>query len=323
MEILFIVFIFIVIGFLIFDLGFLNRNPHKVSMKSASWQSLFWVSISIFYAGLIYFFVGHELSAEFLSAYLTEKMLSVDNLFVIMLIFRYFKLDEALYHRVLYWGILGAVIFRGIFITAGVAIVSLFHWVLYIFGAILVYTGVKLFLKKDDDDDDFQENRFYKFIVKFLPISKSKKVGNKFFVYEYQNKKTSGLGWTFEEKGYAWRVTPLFLILLLVETTDIIFAFDSIPAVFAISQNWFIIFTSNIFAIMGLRALFFLVEAILRKFRFLQQGISFVLIFIGAKMLVEFFHVEISSLVSLAVIVVTLFISFVASVLLPEKKGGE
>lgn len=309
MEILFIVFIIIVVGFLIFDLGFLNRKPHKVSMRSATWQSIFWVAISLFYAGLILFFVGDELAAQFVSAYLTEKMLSVDNLFVIMLIFRYFKLDEKLYHRVLYWGILGAVIFRGLFITAGVAIVALFHWVLYIFGAILVYTGVKLFLKKDEDDNDFQENRFYKFIVKFFPVAKGKDYGDRFFV---------------KLKNH-WYVTPLFLILLLVETTDIIFAFDSIPAVFAISQNWFVIFTSNIFAVMGLRALFFLVEAILSKFRYLQQGISFVLIFIGSKMLAEFFHIEISSLISLGVIISTLFLAFLASVLIPEKKvkGGE
>lgn len=303
MEILFIVFIFIIVGFLIVDLGFLNRQAHAVSTRSAAIQSLFWVAISLGYFGLIWFYVGHELASQFLSAYITEKMLSVDNLFVIMLIFQYFKLDAKYYHRLLYWGILGAVIFRGIFITAGVAIVSMFHWVLYIFGAILVYTGFKLLFKKDDDDDDFQENKFYKFIVKFLRVDVAKRHKGKFFV------KKDGL----------WFVTPFFLILLLVETTDIIFAFDSIPAVFSISQNWFIIFTSNIFAIMGLRALFFLVESIMQKFQYLQNGVSLVLIFIGGKMLAEIFHIEIASLHSLLIIVLILVGSLIASVLFGDK----
>lgn len=303
MEILFIVFIVIIIGFLVFDLGFMNKKAHKVSTRSAIYQSLWWVGISLSYFGLIWFFVGHELAAQFLSAYVTEKMLSVDNLFVIMLIFSYFKLQAKYQHKVLYWGILGAVIMRGLFITVGITIVTLFHWVLYFFGAFLLYTGIKLFIAKDDEEDDFQENGFYKLVKRFFPFTEAKTDGKLFI----------------RENGKIV-FTVFFMVLLLIETTDVIFAFDSIPAVFAITQNWFIAFTSNIFAVMGLRALFFLVEDILSRFKYMQKGISFVLIFIGAKMLVDIFHIHISSVVSLIVIVITLSIALIASLIATKNK---
>lgn len=299
---LFILFLIIIVGFLTVDLGFLNKKAHRISTASAIIQSIFWVVISLIFAGLILFLDGHSSAAEFLSAYLTEKMLSVDNLFVMMLIFRYFKLPEKYHHKVLFWGILGAVIFRGVFITAGAALVHQFHWILYIFGVLLTWTGVKLLRNNEDESIDIENNKVLKLARRYLPLTTKDHQG-KFFV---------------KDKG-RWVATMLFVIVLIIETTDIMFAFDSIPAAFAISQNPFIVFTSNIFAVMGLRALFFLVENILNKFRYLQKGLSFVLIFIGVKMIGGLWGLHIDSLVSLFVIVLALIASLSLSVLIPEK----
>lgn len=292
----------IVVGFLVFDLGFSNRQAHKISLKSAALQSLFWVSISLVYAYLVFLGLGREAAVEFTSAYITEKMLSVDNLFVIALIFNYFNLEEKYHHRVLFWGILGAVVFRGLFITAGGLIVSQFHWVLYIFGALLVYTGIELLKEKKEEHADFNNNPVAKFAKKYLPFTTSAH-GGKFWV---------------KENGKL-QFTILFLIVLLVESTDIIFAVDSIPAAFSISQSPFIVFTSNIFAVMGLRALFFLLENVLHKFHHLQKGLSFILIFIGAKMLLGIFHIHLSSFLSFGVIIGALLMSLVLSVMFPKK----
>lgn len=299
---LWLIFSVLVVGFLIFDLGYLNRKAHKIGFKSALWQSLFWIGISLAYAVLIYFSLGKEPTAEFLSAYVTEKMLSVDNLFVIMLIFSFFKLEEKYHHRVLFWGILGAVAFRGVFIVAGGYIINQFHWILYIFGALLVYTGLKLLYEKKEKHIDFHNNGIVKTAKKIFPFTTEPHQG-KFWL---------------TEKGKII-FTVLFLIILLVESTDIIFAVDSIPAAFAISQNPFIVFTSNIFAVMGLRALFFLLENVLHKFHHLQKGLSFILIFIGVKMLLGIFHIYLSSLVSFGIIMFALGMSLVLSVIFPKK----
>lgn len=292
MDILLVLFGIIIIGFLVFDLGYLNRQAHTVSFKSALYQSIFWIATSVIYGILVWSFVGHELAAEFISAYITEKMLSVDNLFVIMLIFTYFKVEPKYQHRVLFWGILGAIVARGIFLTTGIWLVHQFHWILYVFGIFLVYTGVKLFRGDEEEDPDFKENRVYKLATKYLAIT---------------SWDIEGRFWVKAKNGILF--TNLFLVLLIIETTDILFAFDSIPAVLAISQNPFIVFTSNIFAIMGLRALFFLVQGLLGKFEHLQKGISFVLVFIGLKMLADIINIHISSIVSLAVIILSLGIS--------------
>lgn len=299
---LFIVFAIVVVGFLVADLGFFNRKAHRISPKSALIQSLFWVAIAFGFAFLIFLFMGRSEAAEFMSAYVTEKMLSVDNLFVIMLIFSYFKLEEKYHHRVLFWGILGAIVFRGLFITVGSIIIAQFHWVLYIFGAVLLYTGFKLLNDKKEEHIDFEKNKVVRFAKKFLPFTTSHH-GGKFMV---------------KEKG-KMMFTTLFLIVLLVESTDIIFAVDSIPAAFSITQNPFIIFTSNVFAIMGLRALFFLVESLLHKFHYLQKGLSIILIFIGLKMLAGIFHIHLSSLVSFAIIMTALGGSLLLSILFPKK----
>ena len=298
-----ILFSVIVVGFLVLDLGYFNRKSHKVEFKPALIQSLFWITISIVFGSLIFLFVSKEMAVEFFSAYVTEKMLSVDNLFVMMLIFTFFKLEEKYHHRVLFWGIIGAIVFRAVFIGAGAYIIHQFHWVLYIFGLILLYTGVKLFSeKKEEEHVDFNNNKILKLARKFLPFSPSHH-GGKFFVRE-------------NGKFY---FTSLFLIMILVEFTDIIFAVDSIPAVFSISQSLFVVFTSNIFAIMGLRALFFLIESVLHRFHHLQKGLAFILIFIGLKMLSGIFGLHISSFLSFGIIMLALISSMVISVLFPKK----
>jgi len=299
---LFILFSVIIVGFLAVDLGYFNRRSHRIEFKEALIQSIFWIAISVAFSFLVFLFLSKELAAEFLSAYVTEKMLSVDNLFVIMLIFSYFKLEEKYHHKALFWGILGAIVFRGAFITAGAYIIHQFYWVLYIFGAILIYTGIKLLRDKKEEHVDFKNNKIIKLAHKLLPFTNSNH-GGKFWL---------------KENGKFF-FTSLFLTVVLVEFTDIIFAVDSIPAVFAISQHWFIVFTSNIFAIMGLRALFFLVENILHRFHHLQKGLAFILFFIGAKMLSGIFDVHISSIISFAIIMLALGASIVLSVVFPKK----
>jgi tellurite resistance protein TerC len=301
-SILWIIFSVIMIGFLVVDLGFLNREAHKISTKSALLQSIFWVSIALAFAGLIFVMLGHIKTVEFLSAYLTEKMLSVDNLFVILLIFSFFKLDEKYHHKVLFWGIMGAVAFRALFIGVGSIIIEQFTWVLYVFGAILLYTGIKLFTEKKEEHVDFEHNAVVRYAKKFLRFTPNLHGGH-FLIKE----------------GGKWHFTTMFLVLLLVESTDIIFAVDSIPAAFSITQDPFIVFTSNIFAVMGLRALFFLVEHILHKFHHLQKGLSFILIFIGLKMLAGIFHFHLSPVISFAVILSALIISLLLSVIFPKK----
>ncbi len=301
-QILFAIFGAIIVGFLVADLGYFNRQAHKISLKSAAYQSLFWICIALGFSGLVFRMLGAEAGTQFLSAYVTEKMLSVDNLFVILLLFSYFKLEEKYHHRVLFWGILGAIVFRGAFILTGSYIVSQFHWVLYIFGAILVYTGFKLLQDKQEEHADFGNSRVYKLAHKALRFTTNHHGGH-FFVRE-------------NGKLYA---TLLLMIVILVETTDIIFAIDSIPAAFSISQDPFLVFTSNIFAVMGLRALFFLIEGVVHKFHHLQKGLSFILIFIGAKMLAVMFGIHLSSILSFAIIMGALAVSLLLSVLFPKK----
>lgn len=301
-TILTILFGVVVVGFLVADLGFFNKKSHKIEFKPALYQSLFWIGISLVFGALIFFFIDKQTAVEFFSAYVTEKMLSVDNLFVIMLIFSYFKLEEKYHHRALFWGILGAIVFRGIFISAGAYIIHQFYWVLYIFGAVLLYTGIKLLWEKKEEHIDFKHNKIIKFAHKIFPFTDTHH-GGKFF---------------FRENGKFY-FTSLFMVVLMVEATDIIFAVDSIPAVFAISQNLFVVFTSNIFAVMGLRALFFLLENILHRFHHLQKGLAVILLFIGAKMLVGIFDWHISSFVSFAVIMFALGASIALSFIFPKK----
>lgn len=300
---LFGIFGAVIVVFLIVDLGLLHKSSTKISQKDALLQTLFWVFVSVVFGLLIYFYGGGQQDAlEYFSAYVTEKALSVDNIFVILLILRYFKVNEEYYHDILFWGILGAIVFRAVFIFLGALLIGQFHWILYIFGVFLVYSGIKIFNEDEDMDIEPEKNPLIKYARKVLPISESDK-GGKFVFFE--NKKL-------------W-FTPLFIVILLIESTDLIFAVDSIPAAFAISQNEFVIYTSNIFAVMGLRAMFFLLANILDRFYLLQKGLSIVLIFIGAKMLLELINVEIHILLSFALIIVSLAAAIILSLLFPKE----
>ncbi|HNR74553.1 MAG: tellurium resistance protein TerC [Bacteroidetes bacterium OLB12] len=312
---LFVLFGLIILVFLLLDLGIFNKTAHRISTKSALYQSIFWVFISTVFGYLIYAFDeesgGANGAFEYFSAYLTEYALSVDNIFVILLILKYFKVKEEYFHKILFWGILGAVFFRGIFIFVGAILIHQFHWILYIFGVFLIYSGIKIYFEDSDEKIDPEKNPILKFCRKYLPITKDEMGGK--FITRVDGK---------------LMFTPLFLVIVLIETTDLIFAVDSIPAAFAITTNEFIIYTSNIFAVMGLRAMFFLLSGIIDKFYLLQKGLSIILFFIGAKMLLEigkdydFIPKILSDMppyISFIIILITLTLSIVLSILIPRK----
>jgi len=283
------------------DLGILNKKAHKIPLKEAVIWSAVWITIALLFNLFIFLEFGRTKALEFLTGYLIEYSLSVDNIFVFILIFTYFTVPDKYQHKVLFWGIVGALVMRGIFIFAGVALINRFHWVVIIFGGFLVFTGIKMLVQKESQVEP-EKNPVVKFSRKFLPVTQELH-GSKFFIRQ-------------NGRSYA---TPLFIILLIIESTDLIFAVDSIPAVLAISQDTFIVYTSNIFAILGLRSLYFAVAGIMGYFRFLKIGLSFVLTFVGLKMLASFFNFEIPILLSLAVIVLILLISILASVLIKKK----
>lgn len=301
---LFGVFTAIIVVFLIIDLGIFNKKAHKITTKSALYQSIFWVAISVAFGIFIYYYdeTGKQGAIEYFSAYLTEKALSVDNIFVILLILKYFRVDEAYYHKILFWGILGAIVFRAVFIFIGALLIHKFHWILYIFGVFLIYSGIKIYFEDSDEKIEPEKNPILKLCKKYLPLSTDDRGGQ----------------FLFFDKGKLF-FTPLFLVIVLIETTDLIFAVDSIPAAFAITQNEFLIYTSNIFAVMGLRAMFFLLAGIIDKFYLLQKGLSIILFFIGAKMLLEMIDVKINVYLSFSVIIATLIFSILLSVLVPKK----
>jgi tellurite resistance protein TerC len=306
--VLFGIFAFVIILFLVLDLGLFHKQAHKITTKSALYQSIFWVIISTLFGVFIYVYdeTGAQGAVEYFSAYLTEYALSVDNIFVILLILKYFKVDETYYHKVLFWGIFGAIVFRAIFIFVGAFLIHKFHWILYIFGVFLIYSGVKIYFEDGDEKIEPEKNPILILCRKYLPFSKGE-TGSNFFVYE----------------NGKFAFTPLFLIIVLIETTDLIFAVDSIPAAFAITQNEFLIYTSNIFAVMGLRAMFFLLAGIIDKFYLLQKGLSIILFFIGAKMLLEIFDIDVNVYLSFTVIIATLTLSIIFSVLIPRKEEAE
>lgn len=308
-TILFGIFAIIIILFLVLDLGLFHKQAHKISTKSALYQSIFWVAISTLFGVfiLLYDDSGTEGAVQYFSAYLTEYALSVDNIFVILLILKYFKVNEEYYHKVLFWGILGAIVFRGVFIFVGTFLIEKFHWILYIFGVFLVYSGIRIYFEDGDEKIEPEKNPILKFCKKYLPMAHDDYGGN--FIVTHDRRLL---------------FTPLFLVIVLIETTDLIFAVDSIPAAFAITQNAFLIYTSNIFAVMGLRAMFFLLAGIIDKFYLLQKGLSVILFFIGAKMLLDIWEVEVNVYLSFTVIIVTLTLSVIFSVLIPRKiKKGE
>ena len=282
------------------DLGVFHRKAHTVSIKEASVWSVVWVCLAMIFNVGIYYAWGSEKALEFLTGYVIEKSLSVDNLFVFLMIFQYFSTPSEYQHRVLFWGILGALILRAVFIAAGSALLSNFHWMIYVFGGFLVVTGVKMYLQGDEKIEP-EKNPVVRLFERFVPIIR-KYDGKNFFIRR-------------EGKNYA---TLLMLVLIVVETTDVIFAVDSIPAIFAITDDPFIIYTSNVFAILGLRALYFMLAGIMEMFVYLKVGLSFVLCFVGAKMmLADIYKIPIGA--SLAVIGGVLLLSIIASRLIKPK----
>jgi len=294
-----ILFNIFVLVMLALDLGVFNRRAHSVGFREALAWSGMWVGLAAAFAVLVYFWHGRAASLEFATGYLIELSLSVDNLFVFLVIFRYFRVPAELQHRVLFWGILGALITRGIFILAGVSLIARFHWLIYVFGALLIYSGIKL-LKDSDEEVDPEKNPLLRLFRKWMPVTDDY-VGENFWVRQ------PGL--------YA---TPLVVVLLVVETTDIVFAVDSIPAVLAITLNAFIVYTSNVFAILGLRSMYFAVSGMMDWFEYLHYGLSVVLILIGAKMLVSH-YVQVPTAVALGTVAGVIAISVVASLLWPRR----
>lgn len=295
----------VVLAILALDLGVLHRKSEKVSLKEAAIWSGVWVALSLSFAFAVYRTLGKQSGLEFLTGYLIEYALSVDNIFVFVLIFSYFSVPEKYQHRVLFWGIIGALVLRGVMIVAGSALVTRFSWTLYVFGAFLVFTGLRMALQKGDSAYDPQRDPVLRLSRKIIPVTDDYR-GKKFFVREPD---ASGRVRT--------AATPLFIVLMIVDTTDIIFATDSIPAIFAVTRDPFIVYTSNICAVLGLRALYFLLANVVDKFVYLKLGLSVVLIFIGAKMLLEqLLHIPI--LASLGVVGVVLGTSILASLKWPR-----
>ena len=290
-----------VLAMLALDLGVFHRKAHAVSLREAATWSGVWIALALAFNFGVWHFLGPQKGVEFLTGYLIEKSLSIDNIFVFAILFAYFAVPAAFQHRVLFWGILGALVMRAAFIAAGAALLSRFHWIIYVFGAFLIVTGLKMALAPDRGLEP-DRNPLLRLVRRLVPVA-DRYHGPKFFV---------------RENG-TLLATPLFLVLVLVETTDLIFAVDSIPAIFAVTKDPFIVYTSNIFAILGLRSLYFLLAGVMHRFRYLKLGLAAILVFVGAKMaLVDFYKV--SPVVSLGVVVGILAVAIAASLL---RSGGD
>jgi tellurite resistance protein TerC len=285
-----------ILAFLAVDLGVFNRTPRVLSIRESIFWNLLWTGLGLLFALVVGKLYGRVASIEYVTGYVLERALSIDNIFVFVVVFRYFAVPPALQHRVLYWGILGALLMRGGLILAGAAAVARFHWLLYVFGAFLIYTGIQLVVK-DEEAPHPERNPVLKLAARIFPVV-PRLEGSRFFV------RLSG----------RLHATPLFLVLLVVETTDLLFAFDSIPAIFGVTKDPFIIYTSNVFAILGLRAMYFLIAAMLPGFRYLKYGLALVLVFIGIRMLAEPW-IDIGVGLALAVVGGILLVSVLASLL--------
>lgn len=306
--VMWIVFGVVVALMLYLDLKVFHRHEHEVRMREALTWSAVWIGLALLFMVGVYFEMGHQPALEFLTAYLIEKSLSVDNLFVFLMIFSYFGVAPRLQHKVLFWGILSALLMRLAFIGAGVALLHSFHWIIYIFGAFLVYTGIKMFLEKDHEVHP-ERNPVLRLVRsgpvrRFFPITK-RYLGNRFI---------------FRRRGTLIG-TPLLVVLLVVETTDLVFATDSIPAVLAITTDLFIVYTSNVFAILGLRALYFALAGVMRMFHHLHYGLSLILAFVGVKMLLaDYYQIPIG--LALGAVAAILAISVITSILFPAKESA-
>ncbi|MGI8996239.1 MAG: TerC family protein [Pyrinomonadaceae bacterium] len=303
------------VGFTVFillmlsiDLGLFNRKAHVITYRSAVAWSAVWITLALLFSGVVYWRylpdgsdVARDALIKYLTGYIIELSLSVDNLFVFLLIFSYFKVPAKYQHRVLYWGVIGALVMRAIMILIGAALITRFHWIIYIFGAFLVYTGIKM-LRQQEEDVHPEQNPVVKFVTRFVPIVRHYE-GDKFFTR--QNGRRVG--------------TLMLLVLIIVEVTDLVFAVDSIPAIFAVTTDPFIVYTSNVFAILGLRTFYFLLAGVIEKFHYLKIGLAIVLTFIGAKMLAEAVHFELEPEYALGFVVAVLFGSVLASIIWPKR----
>lgn len=288
---------------LVLDLLVFHRRGHPVRSREALAWSAMWIGLAAAFAGIVFFWQGRQVALEFVTGYVLELSLSVDNLFLFLVIFRYFAVPEPHQHRVLFWGILGALLMRGFFILAGVGLIQRFHWILYLLGALLIYSGIRLGFSGEHKIDP-ATNPAVKALRRWMPVTDDYQ-GGRFFVR----------GWRGNPGLYA---TPLLVVLAVIETTDLLFAVDSIPAVLAVTLNAFIVYTSNVFAILGLRSMYFAVSGLMKVFRFLHTGLALVLILVGVKMvLADYFPV--STPVTLAVVAAVLAVSVAASVVYPEK----
>lgn len=314
--IIWISFLLLICFFLALDLGVFHKNPHQISTREAWCWTFVWVVISLSFSGVIYMIYEggwitnvNELSSQqavlkYLTGYLIELSLSMDNIFVIAIIFSYFQVPNLYQHRVLFWGILGAIVFRASMILVGVVLINKFAWISFLFGVLLLYSAYKM-LRAGDIKIEPQKNPIVRWVKRIFPVSKEF-TGNQFFV----------------QRKHIWAATPLFIALVMVETTDIFFAIDSIPAVLAITTDPFLVFSSNIFAILGLRSLYFVLASMLEQFKFLKYSLVFILAFVGAKMLLSH-HIHPPEWVSLAVILIALLTGILTSILLGKPKTGK
>lgn len=314
MYIFWILFTVFVAAILVLDLGVFHRGTNAMGFKQAAWASVFWVGLALAFGLLVFFWQGHQKALEFATGYVIEESMSVDNLFVFLILFRYFKVPREFQYNVLFWGIIGALAMRFIFIVVGVGAIRRFHWIIYVFGAILIYSGIKLAFGEEIEVEP-EKNFVLKLFRKTVPITAHYE-GRKFFVMEAGRR----------------MATPLLAVLIVVETTDLLFAVDSIPAVLAVTRDPFIVFTSNVFAILGLRALYFALSGMFSIFHYLHYGLSAILILVGAKMLLSDegaslfgipLHVEIPTPIVLVVIGAILVMSIAASLLFPKEKDAE
>lgn len=296
-----VLFNLLVVVLLAIDLGVFHRRSHSIKLKEALVLSLVWTIVALIFNVVIYFWKGSTPAIEFFTGYLIERTLSIDNLFVFLLVFQYFKVEGRYQHKILYWGILGALIMRALFIAFGIALIQMFHWVMYLFGVFLIFTGIKMAFQKDKEIHP-EKNPVINIFRKIMPVTSEPHDG-KFFA----------------RIGRTLYATPLFVVLLVIETTDVVFAVDSIPAILAITRDAFIVYTSNVFAILGLRALYFALAGIVDLFHYLNYGLAIILSFIGVKMLiVDIYKIPVS--IALGVVGVILALSIVASVIWPAKK---
>ena len=299
---LWVTFNVFVLVLLALDLGVFHRSNHAISIKESLIWSGIWILVGLAFNVGVFYFSGPQKGLEFFTGYVIERSLSIDNIFVFILMFTYFGVPARYQYKVLFWGILGALIMRGALIMVGTALIAAFHWILYVFGVVLIVSAVRMAVQKEDAQLEPERNPVVRLFRRFFPVTESYH-GASFFV----------------RQGHRWLATPLFIVLLVVETTDLVFALDSIPAIFAITTDSFIVYTSNVFAILGLRALYFALAGIMDRFHYLKLGLSIVLAFVGAKMLLDaFIHIE--TWVSLVVVAAVLTISVVVSLLRPPDK---